>query len=152
MYRKMLVPLDTSEFAECVLAHVKEMATAHSIPEVVLLSVVEPARSVTVAYMGEDFAREAHEKDVQGSSEYLERTKNVLGLMSSKVTTEVQVGRAAEGILDYIDKYGVDVVVVSSHGRSGVSRWFLGSVAEKLIRNSPVPVFLVPSLACRLPA
>ncbi len=152
MYRKMLVPLDTSEFAECVLVHAKEMATAHSIPEVVLLSVVEPARSVVVAYLGEEFAKDAQETNVQGSSQYLERTKNVLGLMSSKVTTEVRVGQAAEVILDYIDEAGVDVMVLSSHGRSGVSRWFLGSVAEKLLRNSPVPTFLVPSLACRLPA
>ncbi len=150
MYRKMLVPLDTSEFAECVLVHVKEMATAYSIPEVVLLTVTEPQYASSEAFLAEQVLEEADKQAVNSAYEYLERMKNSLGPISSKVTTAVEVGRPANGILDYIEKSDVDVVILSSHGRSGPSRWLLGSVAEKLVRNSPVPVFLVPSLACRL--
>jgi len=53
MYKKMLVPMDTSDFAECVLDHVKEISTARAIPEVVLMSVVESVNSRE----GEEVAR-----------------------------------------------------------------------------------------------
>jgi nucleotide-binding universal stress UspA family protein len=84
------------------------------------------------------------------ATEYLEKTKQSLGLTKSKVTTVVRSGQPADEILDYIQKNGVDIVVMSSQGKTGVSKWLLGSVAEKVVRNSPVPVYLVPSLACRV--
>ncbi len=149
MYKKMLVPLDTSEFAECVFNHVKEIATAREIPEVVLLTVVEPPSPSTYVYMGDQRAKEAEERAIQGSFEYLEKTRDSLGLTKSKITTAVLVGLAPEMILEYIEKNGVDLVVMSSHGRGGVSRWFIGSAADRVLRSSPVPVVLVPSPACR---
>ena len=149
MYKKMLVPMDTSDFAECVLDHVKEIATARAIPEVVLMSVIEPVSSQTMAYMGPAGAKASEERAITGALQYLEKVKNSLALEKSKVTKVVEAGPAVETILDYVDKHGVDIVILSSHGRSGVSRWLLGSTADKVLRRSPVPVFLVPAVACR---
>ena len=149
MYKKMLVPMDTSDFAECVLDHVKEISTARAIPEVVLMSVVESVNSQTTAYMGPAAVKAAEERVVAGALQYLEKVKKSLALEKSQVTTVVESGLAVDTILDYIDKQGVDLVILSSHGRSGVSRWLLGSTVDKILRRSPVPVFLVPAVACR---
>lgn len=152
MYKKMLVPLDTSGYAECVLDHVKEIATARGIPEVVLLSVVEPAYVPAGSFLNEQVVKQADEEGVKQANQYLEKTKQSIDLGSCNVSTVVKTGQAADIILDYIEKNAVDVVVMSSHGRTGVSRWYLGSVAEKVVRSAPVPVFLVPSLVCRMKA
>jgi nucleotide-binding universal stress UspA family protein len=149
MYKKMLVPLDTSGFAECVLDHVREIATTRGIPEVILLSVVEPVSSQTVAYMGSEGVKAAEKRMMAGAQQYLEKVRDSLGLERSRVAPVVVTGPAADKILEYIDESGVDLVILSSHGRSGVSRWLIGSTADKILRRSPVPVFLVPAVACR---
>ena len=149
MYKKMLVPLDASGFAECVLEHVKEISTTREIPEVVLLSAIEPVTSQTMAYMGSQRVKESDERAVAGALQYLETVKTSLALEQSKVSTVAISGPAADVILDYVANNGVDVVVLSSHGRSGVSRVLLGSTADKILRRSLVPVFLVPALSCR---
>ncbi len=150
MYKKMLVPLDTSEYAECVLNHVKQVATANAIPEVVLLAVSEMTYVPGSEFLGEQVVLKANEQAMNAAREYLEKTGQQLGLAASKVTAVVRSGQPADEILDFIEKNGVDIVVLSSQGKSGVSRWWLGSVAEKVVRSSSAPVFVVPALVCRL--
>ena len=149
MYKKMLVPLDTSGLAECVLDHVKEISTFRAIPDVVLLSVVEPVTSQTMAYMGSEGVKASEERATSGALQYLDKIKQRLSLEKSQVTAAVVVGPPAEAILGYVEKNGVDILVLSSHGQSGLSRWLLGSTVDKLLRRSPVPVFLVPAAECR---
>lgn len=149
MYRKMLVPLDTSEYAECVLSHVKDIAVSRCVPEVVLLTVAELGYKQYVEYLDDAVVRQADKRAHEKALAYLEKTRQTLGLTGSKVTTVVRTGQPAEAILSYIQDQGVDIVVMSSQGKSGVSKWLLGSVAERVVRNSPVPVFIVPALACR---
>ena len=151
MYKKMLVPFDVSECAECALEHMKEIASARTIPEVVLLTVVESAlRQASFLYVGEDGAMQAESKAIKSAEAYLSTAKESLGLGASHVSTVVVVGEPAETILDYLETKGVDLVVMTTHGRSGVSKWFLGSVAERVLRRSVAPLFLVPSVACRV--
>ena len=151
MYKKMLVPLDTSEYAECVLEHAKEIASARAIPKVVLLTVVESAlRQASLTYVGEDSAADSEAKAIAAAEAYLGAVKDRLGLAASDVSTAVVVGEPAGAILDYIEENGVDLVVMSTHGRSGVSKWFLGSVVERVLRRTAAPLFLVPSVACRV--
>jgi nucleotide-binding universal stress UspA family protein len=149
MYKKMLVPLDASEYAECTLGHVKEIAAAHGISEVVLLTVVEPPRSAAISYLGADRMEGLNKQAHESALEYLQKTKARLGL-SCDVKTVVMGAMAAEGILDYAEKNAVDLIVMSTHGRSGPSKWFVGSVAERVLERSPVPVFLIPAVTCRL--
>lgn len=129
----------------------KEIASARTISEVVLLTVVESALwQASLLYVGEDGSMQAESKAIKSAEEYLFTVKERLGLSASHVSTVVVVGEPAETILDYIETKGVDLVVMSTHGRSGVSRWFLGSVAERVLRRSVAPPFLVPSVACRV--
>ena len=149
MYKKMLVALDASDFAECVFDHVREIASARAIPEVVLLTVVEPVRPVVYTYFGDEGMKGAEAAARESAQYYLDAVRTRLGLESSNVTTVVAAGEPSEEILDYIRESGVDLVVMSTHGRSGMSKWFLGSVVERILRGSTAPVFLVPSLECR---
>ena len=57
-------------------------------------------------------------------------------------------GRVAESLVDYAEKNDIDMIVIASHGRSGVSRWVMGSVAEKMVRSSCVPVLMVKAPVC----
>ena len=151
MYKKMLVPLDKSDYAECVLEHVKEIASSRAVPEVVLLTVVESAlRQASLLYVGEESATQAEAEASKSAQAYLAAVKERLGLSASSVSTVVVAGEPAETILDYIEAHGVDLVVMSTHGRSGMSKWFLGSVVERVLRRSVAPLFLVPSVACRV--
>ncbi|MFW6103192.1 MAG: universal stress protein [Chloroflexota bacterium] len=148
MYKKMLVPLDASEYAECTLDHVKGLAAAHNVEQVVLLNVVEPMRQPARAYFDSERAEELDKKAHESAREYLEKAKDRLGA-NCAVNTAVVDGQPAAAILDYIEKNGIDLVIMSSHGHTGPSKWFIGSVAEKVLQRSPVPVFLIPSIACR---
>ena len=58
-------------------------------------------------------------------------------------------GKAAETIVDYATTKGVDLIVMSTHGRSGPSRWAFGSVADRVVRTSPVPVLMAVPRGCR---
>ena len=151
MYKKMLVPLDASEYAECTLNHVNEVASAHGVEEVVLLTVIEPPRSTAVAYLGADRMEGLNSEAKESALRYLEKTRDQL-TMCQNVKTVVVAGQPADGIINYANENGTDLIVMSTHGLSGPSKWFIGSVAEKVVQRSPVPVFLIPSLQCRLSA
>ena len=63
---------------------------------------------------------------------------------------EVVTGKAADAILDYAEKNNVDLIIMSTHGRSGISRWAFGSVADRVVRHSIAPVLLVAPAGCRI--
>jgi nucleotide-binding universal stress UspA family protein len=65
-----------------------------------------------------------------------------------KVKAESSLGKPAEEIVNYANKNKVDLIVMASHGRSGISRWAYGSVAEKVLRSSCVPVLLIKVPGC----
>jgi nucleotide-binding universal stress UspA family protein len=152
MYQKILVPLDGSELSECSLEHVKAVASGCRVPETVLLRVVEPLSAETVATLaqaGGNVLREA-ELDVQNKAgKYLDKIKDRLKKDGLAVKAVVVDGRPAEEILDYAQKNKIDLIVMASHGRSGVSRWFFGSVAQKVMQHSSVPVLMVSPPSCR---
>jgi nucleotide-binding universal stress UspA family protein len=147
-----LVPLDGSELSECSLEHVKAVASGCRVTETVLLRVVEPLSAETVATLaqaGGDVLREA-ELDVQDKAgKYLDKIKDSLKKDGLAVKVVVVDGRPAEEILDYAKNNKIDLIVMASHGRSGISRWFLGSVAQKVLQHSSVPVLMVSPPGCR---
>lgn len=59
-----------------------------------------------------------------------------------KITAEVLVGGVAESLADYTETKGIDLIVIATHGRSGISRWVRGSIADRVLRFSPVPVLM----------
>jgi len=145
MYKKILAPLDGSSYSEFSLDHVKTIARGCAVPEVVLLRVVEPIQATDMAAFtqtGIDIMPYMNEVEAAAKS-YIEKMAVDLqkeGLQAKGIST---VGRAADTILSYIDQNGVDLVVMSTHGRSGINRFFMGSVADKVVRHSKAPVLLI---------
>ena len=153
MYQKIMVPLDGSELAECVLPHVESIAKGCSVPNVILVRVVEPALlpTGTLSDGGDVFTEEdakrirmATDSAQKATAEsYLDQMVSRLSSEGVNVKAEVLVGKAAETLAEYAEKNDVDLIVMATHGRSGVTRWVRGSVAEKILRSSKIPVLMV---------
>jgi nucleotide-binding universal stress UspA family protein len=150
MYKKILVPLDGSKLSEHALDHLSELLTPSSDTGVVLLRVVEP---LTVLYAGGPGAIDATQKAQKqleaDAVAYLNKIENGLKRRKLSVETAVIEGIPADVILDFASQHKVDLIIMSTHGRSGITRWFFGSVAEKVIRHSTVPVLISPPLGTR---
>ncbi|MGD1996648.1 MAG: universal stress protein [Anaerolineae bacterium] len=152
MYERVLVLLDGSELAEQVLPHVAEIVRGRDI-EVHLLSVapvVMPPTAVVVdvypIYMTADFmATQAAERERIGRElqEYLDGVVQRMRSVAGKVRTAIRSGRPAEEILQYAEEVGIDLIAMCTHGRSGLSRWVYGSVADRVLRGANCPVLLV---------
>ena len=149
MYKRILVPLDGSELAECVFPHMEAIAGGCSVPEVVFLRVVEPFTMPTggEAVISAEMASQLEEQANDEAKTYLERVKGRLKI-GSAIKTAMLHGRAAETIADYAAKNEIDLIIIATHGRSGVSRWLLGSVADRVVRSTCVPVLMVLAPGC----
>ena len=147
MYKKILVPLDGSEFSECILEHVKAIATGCQVPEVVLLRVVEPVREIY--WMGEDWRRDAEVKTKAMAQDYLSKLADKLKQEGMAVNFAVVDGKPVGEILNYASNNQVDLIAMSTHGESGISRFALGSVTDRVIRHSTAPLLLVSPPGCR---
>jgi len=151
MYQKILVPLDGSELAECVLPHVEAIAKGCEVKNVAFLRVVEPfqapsgeARSI---FTNEDVKRIDSENKATAES-YLNQLVNRTKYDGVNVQAEMISGGAADSIAEYATKNGVDLITIATHGRSGVSRWVWGSIADRILRSSCVPVLMVRAPGC----
>ena len=141
MYRKMLVPLDGSELSEVVFPYAKELAGRLDL-DVVLLHVHSPDEGETLPL---------HQAYIEHKAEVIRRqSEEVQGKVgignegkTPKVWGELAVGYPAEEILRYAEENEIDLVLMATHGRSGIRRWVMGSVADKVLRASRVPVCLV---------
>ncbi|MGB2853751.1 MAG: universal stress protein [Dehalococcoidia bacterium] len=141
MYKRMLVPLDGSELAEVVFAYAKELAGRLSL-DVTLLHVCSPTEQ-ELAPMHRSYTE--HMAGIVKLQ--VEAIQKKVGIQpgSKEVETrgELAVGYPAEQILSYADENDIDLILMATHGRSGIRRWAIGSVADKVLRASKVPVWLV---------
>ncbi len=152
MFNTMLVPLDGSDLAECTLEEAKNIARGCNAAELILFRVVEPFSAEAVAALaeaGDNVLGKIESERRQEAKDYLSRVS--AGLKAEGITCRAVLadGRAADEILDYAAQNHVDLIVMSTHGRSGLSRWLSGSVAEKVSRHSAIPVLLVTPAGCR---
>jgi len=141
LYRHILVPLDGSKLAEAALKHALPIARSNG-AEVTFLQAVWPfvrgrGARVTEAERTLKTVALHYMKGIAGRPEWR-------GL---KVRTEAKFGLAENVIIDYARSKSVDLIVLSSHGRTGLKRWVFGSVAEKVLRGATQPVLLVRSFA-----
>ncbi len=151
MYKKILAPLDGSELSECTLEHLKAIATGCQIPEVVLLRVVEPLPHVYGdGGLPSGWHDEAQKKAEEFARDYLAKVAVSLKKEGISAETALVSGRAADAILDYAREHQVDLIIMSTHGRSGVTRWVMGGVADRVVRHSLVPVLTVSPAGCRI--
>lgn len=138
----VLVPFDGSEQAERALDHAIEHFPDAT---VVLLSVINPAEFTyaggeeTLSPLPDDWYERAHES----TDRALEQAAEHVRAAGGTVETAIELGRPARAIVNYVEANDLDHIVMGSHGRSGVSRVLLGSVAEAVVRRAPVPVTVV---------
>lgn len=145
MYKRILCTLDGSELAERALPHAVAVARAFD-AALVLLRVVEPPPPPVLPDMAAIELQVLPEL-TQVAQAYIERTVRGLGTAELEVTGDVVEGRAAEAIAEYARQHQVDLIAMATHGRSGLSRWAFGSVAERVLRLAPCPVLLVRARA-----
>ena len=150
MYKKIMVPLDGSELAECVLSHVQAIASGCRVPSVELVRVVEPIQLPTrggIALSANDLKRVKAE--MKGEAEnYLEKITARLKGAGLHVQTKLLEGKAAEQLVEHARSSKADLLIMASHGASGVTRWVWGSVTDRILRSSSVPVLLIRAPGC----
>ena len=140
MYRRLLVPLDGSELAEGALAHAEQLARAFK-AEILLVRVVPlpPARVAQAIPMSDIEAEHAEAR------EYLESVANRLVQEGIPVRVSIRQGDVAEEIIQQAADEECDLIVMSTHGRSGIARWVYGSIADRVLRYGmqAVPAILI---------
>jgi nucleotide-binding universal stress UspA family protein len=143
MYKKILVPLDGSELAKTALDQAEKLAKTFD-AEIILFQVVPfmpiyGSPELVTPLIIDEKQKEAAEKDLANLTEELKKR----GL---KTTAMVRTGQqVAVEIIDFAKESGVDLIVMCTHGRSGISRWVLGSIAHKVLTRAETPILLVRS-------
>ncbi len=128
IYKKVVVPLDGSPLAEVALPYAEEVAGKMG-SEIVLLTVLS-SEEPEEYQNHQKYSSEMVDTTRRQVEKYLEDT----GDKATKVGSATRVGNPAEGILDYVDKGQMCLIVMATHGRSGVGRWAVGSIADKVVR------------------
>ncbi len=137
MIRTVLVPLDGSELAESVLPYAGQIARVTG-SEIVLLTAVYLYNA-----WGESPMRQDLGKETAAAQTYLESKRDQLKSSGLTVKTVIAYQPAADSILTAAADEDADLIAMSTHGRSGISRWILGSVADKVLHATQRPLLLV---------
>ena len=133
MFRKMLVPLDVSELSEVTFNYANELAGRFHGLEVILFHVCSDKGTISLHRTYVENSAEKIRAEVQERSE----NKDI------KIRGEILFGTPADEITKFAEKNDIDLILMASHGRSGINRWAMGSVAYKVLRQSKVPVLIV---------
>lgn len=140
-FRRILTPLDGSDAGEAAL-HDAEAVALKTGASIVLLHVIPAPHAVESRWLGpefNDFVRAMHD----AGQKYLDKTEKRLAAKGIDITVKIDAGDPAETIIDTAKKEKVDLIAMSTHGRSGIPRWVLGSVADKILHESKLPMWLV---------
>ncbi len=143
MYKKILIPLDGSELAKKGLEEAEKLAKFFE-AEIVLFQVVPfmpiyGSPELVTPLIVDDKQKEAVEK-------YLATLAEELKKKGFRVTTAVRTGQqVAAEIIDFAKEVGAELIVMCTHGRSGITRWVLGSTAHKILVRAETPILLIRS-------
>ncbi len=153
MIKSILVPLDGSKLAECALPYAEEIASKLVVGKVVLVSVTERVKGLRVVgdpgSAGEEaLLPEAIGKMERQAARYLNKVAKGLEAKGLTIRKEVLLGNPAQEISIYAESESVDLIVMSSHGRTGPSRWARGSVADKVLKAVRIPVMIIRAPGC----
>ncbi|MGD8462921.1 MAG: universal stress protein [Anaerolineae bacterium] len=160
MFEKVLVPLDGSEMARAVLPFVEDIAQRYS-AEIILLQVIAtpqdrsiatvfqpslavPGSSDDVTAVAHPVYREQEMESLRAEGERrLSPIRKRLREEGLKVRIVVLFGRPSDRIVDFAEKEEVDLIALSTYGRSGLGRWAFGSVTKRVMRATAIPVLLI---------
>jgi nucleotide-binding universal stress UspA family protein len=141
MYEKIMIPLDGSDLAAKAIDEAEKLASFfHSelvLFEVIHLSSVCGSADFVMPLIADDEQKESAEKYLAGVAEGLRKK-------GFKVTTAVKVGQqVAVEIIEFAKENHVSLIVMCTHGRSGITRWVLGSIAHKVLTRAETPILLL---------
>ena len=138
MAKRLLVAFDGTNQSVTALEHA---AAEWPDADLVLLNVIDPSEAGVSASRGVPSGAEEWYETMKVQAE--STLADGAALVDRDVETVTEVGTPHEAIAEYAEEADVDLIVVGSHGRQGISRIVLGSVAEAVVRTSPVPVLVV---------
>ena len=166
MYKRIMIPLDGSDLAECVLPHAEAFFKNGLVEKAAFVTVLEPlSRSLLDSTYGFKLLAPANEPPITGQEtiyslnieeaakmesqrkssamQYLNGVATRFSTYGIKMICEVLEGHVADSLATYAEDNDIDLILVATHGRSGLGRWVMGSVADRILRASHVPVFMV---------
>lgn len=142
MYQKILVPLDGSKLAEKAIPYATELCKGHT--EVTLLQVVHIPLPLAAPDVSMAVPMPDPQELRQEALEYLENIAEELRQDGINIkTAAIEQDVTADAIVNYAKEHDIDLIVMTTHGRSGFSRLVFGSVAESVVRQAPCPVLLI---------
>lgn len=136
---RLLVPMDHSPLAETALIEALETFPDAEITVIHVVDFLEEAQAAELLVGGEELIERAAER----TEDLFERAREIAAEHGTAVETERRIGKPGREIVTYAETHNVDRIVLGSHGRGTVEKLVLGSVAERVIRESPVPVTVV---------
>jgi nucleotide-binding universal stress UspA family protein len=143
MYEKILVPLDGSARAEAILPHVEELAHCHH-SEVVFLSVIDPAASLSgLEGLEMDMNRQLIQEQFDEASSYLAAKEGEFREKQIESRSMVRYGAVVNTIISIAEEEKVGLIAIASHGRTGLARFFYGSVAAGILQQVDSPLLLI---------
>lgn len=141
MYKRVVVPLDGSRLAEEMLRFIVDIAGPLDL-EVLLLRVITPIPPQVTETM-RAVVLESVEHSLAQARAYLAPLADDLRVRGIRVRTEVRKGQPVDEIVEGARAAGADLIAMTTHGRSGLGRLLFGSVAEAVLRQAEIPVFLM---------
>lgn len=145
-FRKILVPVDFSENSRLGLEYAMRFAREFRARVLVFHSVFVPAYVLGNEYTAREVPNLiAIQQDY--AKEEMEQLREEVSGKGSEIETEIGFGSPVEQISDYVAQEDVDLIITSTHGRTGLQRVFIGSTAERIVRHAPCPVLVVPNRA-----
>jgi nucleotide-binding universal stress UspA family protein len=143
MYKRMLVPLDGSKLAEEVFPYTRELAGRLDL-DLIFLNVCSPNETESLS-MRQFYMDKMAEMVRSQTREIQVKTGASQSVKTIEATGKVVIGYPAEEILKYANENSIDIILLATHGHSGVRLWALGSIAYKVLHASKIPVWLVRS-------
>lgn len=150
VFKTIMVPLDTSHYGEEALPLAIDLATQCD-ASVSLVNVCEPfwdspyvAVAPELGPINQDVLEASQRELLAAGRAYLHRLADDMRTKGVQVTWEVRIGRPTDEILRAIETTGVDLVIIATHGRGGISRLAFGSVTNDILRHSSVPILAIP--------
>lgn len=141
MYKKILVPLDGSQLAEAVIPHAEALARSEG-AEIIILRVPEMPAADLFARNPAIANKIVEDMEIE-TDKYLQDEVKKMSSEGVKVSSLIREGPVPDTILAAADETHADVIAMSTHGRTGMQRWLIGSVADKVVHHSHIPVMLI---------
>ena len=142
-FKRIMVPLDGSSLAENALPQATALARKFN-SHIILIRVLDFHHFTLPSSQFGDTLVKARQEAYRDIQDYLKAKEDKLAYQGLNVQSLVDDRSPAQAIIETAKNQGVDLIVMSTHGRGGLARWAFGSVADKVVRHSPCPVFIIP--------